>query len=73
MDEHENWFENQNNILQIITSECRRRFKKDTYASIQQTAPLLKDICDDDDRWLIQETIDEDISQVVNQINHLKY
>lgn len=50
-----NWFDDDNEISQIITSEYCSRFKNDPNFNINKAVPLPRDILEEDDIFLTRE------------------
>lgn len=59
---NKNCFEDENEILQVITSEFYRRFKKEPNVYIKMTVLLSRNISDEDNAFLTRE---EEIHQIV--------
>lgn len=62
-DGYGNWFQNKIDILQIITSEFCRKFRRDSKINPQEVVPLFKDITDVDNGLLNREATDEETLQ----------
>lgn len=64
--------EDQNDVMQVITSEFCKGPKKDVETSFHQAIPVSKNISDDANTWLIWEAMEEEIFEAINHINPLK-
>lgn len=67
-----NWFEGQEEILQLITKEFQKRFKVEETTTPLQAIALSRNITETDNEFLTNEVIEEEIFEVVKHINPMK-